>query len=97
LSQDLSVWFAGVGRIRREPWVLHVGGLSVDVDELRSHDMHKKLEPLIRALSPPPTAAEALWLARIFSYGTPKEFQAGTDMLMDVVNKSPETLDARST
>lgn len=81
----LTVWTLGVGRIRREPWRLYVGDLWVDAEELRCHDLPRKLEPLIRALSPPPTAAETLWLAMTFTYGMTEEFRAGRDLLMEVV------------
>lgn len=59
----------GVGRIIREPYVLHFGHQQKDVDEIRVYVLDFVLRPLLEPLKPL-TAPEALWLLNFFGgYG----------------------------
>lgn len=55
----------GVGRIRREPYVLHLGDRQIDVDEVRVYLLCHVLRPYLEPLKPL-TAQEALWLLNFF-------------------------------
>ncbi len=52
---------AGVGRIRREGYVVHVGQFRFELDELRNYQAHDIIRAAVAALKPL-TAAECLWL-----------------------------------
>lgn len=60
--EQVKAYMNGVGRIRRDPFVLHVGDRQIDVDELRVHYPRARLEPLVKDLAGGPTPAEAAWL-----------------------------------
>lgn len=58
---------AGVGRIRREAWQLHIGDVLLDVTWLRNHFVSDMLEPALTKLTPRVTALECLWISQVFN------------------------------
>ena len=81
----------GIGRIRREPYELWIGTYVFAIEELRNYHVYTLLEPALRALNPPPTAAECLWLISAYG-GTRGIFQDGVRLLMELVEPRPDAL-----
>jgi hypothetical protein len=85
----------GVGRCRREGWSLLVGKAEFDVRQLPNHLYYRGVGPALKALQPPATAAEALWLAYVFSFYIKATVFEAVSMLMEVVREVLEVEDAR--
>jgi hypothetical protein len=86
LRQPCNLWPEGMGRIRREFFTLHIGAKQLEIDEIRNHYAHRQFEEPLKALVPPATAAELLWVADVLVglYG----YNEGMKMLMEIAKRS---------
>ena len=81
-EQWLTANIRGVGRIRREAYQLHIGDMSRDMDELRVHCVHTRLEPMLVKLMPKVTALECLWVVEMFACSSRWENDRLIEMLV---------------
>lgn len=80
----------GVGRCRLEGRSLWVGKAEFDVRQLANHYYHRHVGPALKALQPPASPAEALWLAYVFSFHIRATVFEAVQMLMEVVHEELE-------